>query len=105
MAKKKPVERQAVLRQMLELAAGPANDAVKLAYLTEAERDVIDGLDLGCLTEFKRNSNGAVEIRLADRAAALEKLLDRMGGDDAGAAAFLRALDQGPGDPVRPSER
>ena len=53
MAKKKPVERQAVLRQMLELAAGPANDAVKLAYLTEAERDVIDGLDLGCLTEFK----------------------------------------------------
>ena len=97
MRKPKPVERQAVLRQMLKLAAGAANDAVKLAYLTEAERDVIDGLSLGCLTEFKRNANGTVEIKLMDRTAALEKLLEQLGGDDTGAAAFLQALDRGPG--------
>lgn len=96
MKRTKPVQRQAVLRQMLELAAGPANDAVKLAYLGESERDVIDGLALGCLTEFKRNANGTVEIKLADRAAVLEKLLEQMGGDDAGAAAFLQALDRPP---------
>ncbi len=103
MKRTKPVERQAVLRQMLELAAGPANDAVKLAYLTEAERDVIDGLALGCLTEFKRSGSGTVEIKLADRAAVLEKLLEHLGGDDAGAAAFLQALDQPAG--PQPSAR
>ena len=97
MGARKPVERQAALRQMLDLAAGSANDAVKLAWLTEAEE--VDGLKLGCLTEFKRGSNGTVEIKLADRAAILEKLLEHL-GDDSGAAAFLQALDR-PG----PSER
>ena len=97
MSVKKPVERQDALRQMLALAAGSANDAVKLAWLTEAEE--IDGLKLGCLTEFKRGSNGTVEFRLADRAAILEKLLEHL-GDEGGAAAFLQALDR-PG----PSER
>ena len=97
MSVKKPVERQDALRQMLALAAGSANDAVKLAWLTDAEE--VDGLKLGCLTEFKRGSNGTVEIRLADRAAILEKLLEHL-GDEGGAAAFLQALDR-PG----PSER
>ncbi len=96
MKRTKPVQRQAVLRQMLDLAAGPANDAVKLAYLTDAEREIIDGLDLGCLTEFKRSGNGTIEIRLVDRAAVLQKLLEQMGGDDTAAAAFLQALE-GPG--------
>ena len=67
------------------------------ARLTDAEE--VDGLKLGCLTEFKRGSNGTVEIRLADRAAILEKLLEHL-GDEGGAAAFLQALDR-PG----PSER
>ena len=96
MKKRKPVQRQAVLRQMLELAEGSANDAVKLAFLGEDEREIIDSLDLGCLTEFRRSGNGAVEIRLVDRASVLAKLLEQLGGEDAGAAAFLRALDQGP---------
>ena len=101
------LRRQAVLRRMLELAVRPANDAVKLAYLSENERESIDTLDLGCLTEFKRSGNGGVEIRLADRAAVLEKLLDRMGEDEAGATAFLQALErEAPApQPLRCSER
>ena len=96
MKRTKTVKRETVLRQMLDLATGAANDAVKLAWLTEA--DEIDGLKLGCLTEFKRGSNGTVEIRLADRAAILEKLLEHL-GDEGGAAAFLQALDRpGPSD-------
>lgn len=93
---KKNVERQEVLRRMLELAAGSANDAVKLAYLSGEDREAIDGLELGCLTEFRRNSNGTVEVKLTDRAAVLVKLLEQMkeeGGE--GPAAFLRALEEG----------
>ena len=97
MKRTKTVKRETVLRQMLALATGAANDAVKLAYLPEDGRDGIDELSLACLTEFKRNANGTVEIKLVDRAAVLEKLLEQLGGDDAGAAAFLQALDRGPG--------
>ena len=46
---------------------------------------------------FCRGFSGTVEIKLVDRAAVLEKLLEQLGGDDAGAAAFLQALDRGPG--------
>ena len=43
-------------------------------------------------------------MRRMDRAAVLEKLLEQLGGDDAGAAAFLQALDRGPG-PASPRGR
>ena len=59
--------RQQVLREMMDLAMGRANDAVKLAYLDQDGLSQIDGLDLRCLTEFKRSSNGAVEVKLTDR--------------------------------------
>lgn len=64
MKRAKQVNRQEVLRQMMELAAGQANDAVRLAYLTEEEQETIGGLNLTCLTEFKRNANGTVEVKL-----------------------------------------
>lgn len=59
--RKRNVDRKAVLQQMMALAAGRANDAVKLAYLPEEALETLSGLDLGCLTEFKRSSNGAEE--------------------------------------------
>ena len=95
----KPVQRQEVLRKMLELAAEPANDAVKLAYLSGEEE--IGALALDCLTEFKRNSNGSVEVKLADRAAVLVKLLEQLKDEEGAAAAFLQALEAGdaPGKP------
>ena len=71
------------------------NDVVKLAYLTQEQTQEIDTLDLGCLTEFKRNSSGAVEVKLTDRAAVLEKLLEQLKDEEnRGAAAFLEALDR-----------
>ena len=79
----------------MALATGAANDAVKLAYLDREELAEIDGLDLHCLTEFKRSGTGAVEVKLTDRAAVLEKLLEQMKEEEGqGAAAFLAALDQ-----------
>ena len=66
MKRMRRVNRETVLQQMMELAAGAANDAVKLAYLTGEDREQISELDLGALTEFKRSSNGTVEVKLAD---------------------------------------
>ena len=95
MKRTKPVERQEVLRRMLELAAGAANDAVKLAYLTEEQQEEIGGLDLGCLTEFKRSGSGTVEVKLADRAGVLRLLLEQLKEEDnTGPADFLQALDR-----------
>lgn len=94
--RKRNVDRKAVLQQMMALAAGRANDAVKLAYLPEEDLEALSGLDLGCLTEFKRSSNGAVEVKLTDRAAVLVKLLEQLKeAEGAGTAAFLEALDRG----------
>lgn len=66
------------LRRMKHIADCRVNDAVKLAFLDSGlepeQLAVIDGLELGALTEFKRNSTGGVEIKLVDRLAALERL-------------------------------
>ncbi len=95
MKRMRRVNRETVLQQMMELAAGAANDAVKLAYLAEEDREQISGLDLGALTEFKRSSNGTVEVKLADRAAVLGRLLEQLKEEENTApAAFLQALDQ-----------
>ena len=85
--------RQQVLREMMDLAMGRANDAVKLAYLDQDGLGQIDGLDL-CLTEFKRSSNGAVEVKLTDRVAVLEKLLEQQKAEEDGLGAFLEAMDR-----------
>ena len=81
-------ERARLLRRMERLAGCRVNDAVKLAFL-EGE---IDGLDLGALKEFKRSGNGAVELKLVDRAAVLERLVELSGGREDGAEEFFRAL-------------
>ena len=47
-------------RQLVRMACAKANDAVKLAFLENEDRDVIDKLDLNALAEFKRGSNGVV---------------------------------------------
>ena len=105
MKRMRRVNRETVLQKMMELAAGAANDAVKLAYLTGEDREQISELDLGALTEFKRSSNGTVEVKLADRAAVLGRLLEQLKEEEnAAPAAFLQALDQpdggGPPAPV-----
>lgn len=98
MKKRKAVSKGEVLRQMMELASHPVNDAVRLAFLSEESRDEIGTLDLCGLSEFKRSANGAVEVKFTDRLAVLQSLLDRMEEEESvGALAFLQALEGGEG--------
>ena len=85
--------RTEAVRALRRLARGRANDAVKLAYLTEERLEEIDRMDLSALTEFKRHGNGAVEVKFVDRAAILERLLELEDGETGGAAGLLRALE------------
>ena len=84
---------EAILRRLEKLACGRVNDAVRLAFLSEEEIARLEELDLTALTEFKRSANGTIEIKLADRAALLERIyhLLKEEGDDS-RAAFLNAL-------------
>lgn len=63
-------------RQMYQLAQARVNDAVKLAYLKDEDRDLIDSMDLTALTEFKRAGNGAVEVKFIDRMETIQRLMD-----------------------------
>lgn len=72
----KPLDREQLLEQMRRLACARVNDAVKLAYLPEEEREAIGKLDLSALTEFRRSGAGTVELKFADRMKALERLLE-----------------------------
>ena len=72
-----------LMGQMQKLAQARVNDAVKLAFLEKADRDLIDSMDLTALTEFKRAGNGAVEVKFTDRMRTIEKLLELCGGDPA----------------------
>ena len=71
---KKPLDREQLLEQMRALACAKVNDAVKLAYLPEEEREAIGKLDLSALIEFRRSGAGTVELKFADRMKALERL-------------------------------
>lgn len=97
MKRRKNVSRDEVLREMMDLATRPTNDAVRLAYLPAEREEEILGLDLLGLTEFKRNGNGTVELKLTNRLAVLEKLADLVQDSQSAAAAFFQAMD-GPGE-------
>ena len=57
---KRALDREALLEQMGKLACAKVNDAVKLAYLPEEERDAIGRLELSALTECRRGGAGGV---------------------------------------------
>ena len=82
-----------VARRLAELAFGKANDCVRLVLEEDAP---LAKLDLGLLSEVKRNDKGTVEVKLVDRLKALEQLalLAQEGGEDL--ESFLKAL-QGDG--------
>ncbi len=86
------MEREAVLRQIEALARSKANDAVRLAFLGPEELGELEKLDLSAGKEFKRNGNGAVELKFIDRMAALEWLMEHM-GEDPRAERLYRALE------------
>jgi hypothetical protein len=80
---------------MWKLANAGAADSVRLACFPAEEWGDLDKLDLDALTEFKRGANGVVELRFADRAKLLERLLDA--ADHSGEEQvdrFLQAMDE-----------
>ena len=83
------IRRQDVTRRLAELAFGRANDCVRLALEDSPD---LGTLDLGLLSEVKRNEKGTVEIRLIDRLRALEQLALMTDGENTEAEAFLQAL-------------
>lgn len=94
-AKSKLPGREQILKRMWELANAGVEDAVKLACFPEEEWGSLGGLKLDALTEFKRGSNGVIELKFADRAKLLERLLDA--ADHSGEEQvdrFLRAMEE-----------
>lgn len=93
---KKPLDREQLLEQMRTLACARVNDAVKLAYLPEDEREAIGKLDLSALIEFRRSGAGTVELKFADRMKALERLLELSGpsGEEQLESLFQRMEDE-----------
>ena len=91
---KKPLDREQLLEQMRALACAKVNDAVKLAYLPEEEREAIGKLDLSALIEFRRSGAGTVELKFADRMKALERLLELSGpSSEEQLDSLLRRMD------------
>lgn len=93
---KKPLDQEQLLEQMRALACAKVNDAVKLAYLPEEEREAIGKLDLSALIEFRRSGAGTVELKFADRMKALERLLELSGpsGEEQLECLFQRMEDE-----------
>ena len=90
------LSRDILLEQMRRLACAKVNDAVKLAYLPEEERESIGRLDLAALTEFRRSGAGTVELKFTDRMKALERLLELSGpsGEEQLEQLFRRMEDR-----------
>ena len=76
MAKSRLPGREQILKRMWELVNAGAGDAVRLACFPEEEWGNLDRLNLEAVTEFKRGTNGVIELKFVDRAKLLERLLD-----------------------------
>ena len=86
--------REEILSQMWKLATAGAADAVRLACLPQEEWGDLNRAELEGVTEFKRGSNGVVELKFVDRGRLLERLLDA--ADHSGEEQvdrFLRAME------------
>ncbi|MBO5034856.1 MAG: XRE family transcriptional regulator [Oscillospiraceae bacterium] len=88
------VKRAEILKEIKRLAKGKVNDAVRLAYLSEDELAEIGKLELSAVAEFKRNSNGTVELKFVDRLSALTWLAEQAEDDPRGKALY-EALEKG----------
>ena len=91
----KELGRGDVIRQLWRIACSRPSAAVALAYLEQPSRETIQRLDLGAVSEFRRNSAGSVEIKFVDRVKALQALEGLLGGVGSEEAdAFFRALEE-----------
>ena len=87
--------REQILKRMWKLANAGVGDAVRLACFPQEDWGALENMDLDALTEFKRGANGVIELKFADRARLLERLLDA--ADHSGEEQvdrFLRAMEE-----------
>ena len=85
--------REQILKRMWALANAKAADAMRLACFPE-KWDEKTRLDLDGVTEFKRGTNGVIEVKFVDRGKLLERLLDAT--DHSGeeqVSRFLQAME------------
>ena len=90
---KKLPTREEILKRMWALANAKAADAMYLACFPE-EWDEKKKIDLDGVTEFKRGTNGVIEVKFVDRGRLLERLLDAT--DHSGeeqVSRFLQAME------------
>ncbi len=86
--------RAVAMRALAALATGRANDCARLAL---EEHPPVEELDLTLLQEIRRNANGSVEVRLADRLKTLELLITLLDQDQSAGEAFFRELSRAAG--------
>ena len=87
-------DREKIISRLWRLANAGAGDAVRLACFPPEEWQGVEKLELDALTEFKRGSNGVVELKFVDRGRLLERLLDTVdhSGEDQ-VDRFLQAME------------
>ena len=73
-----------------KIALSKPNDAISLALHPEKQ---LNTLDLWGVAEFKKGSNGVIEIKFTDRVKAISLLLEALCGGEDGMTALLDALD------------
>ena len=97
---KREISREDVLRELKRIALSRPNAGIELAYMEKPTRQMIQRLDLSAVSEFKRNSAGAVELRFIDRVKALQTLCELLGGvgDETQTDEFFRALEEAGGE-------
>ena len=95
MAKGTTPGREQIIRRMWKLANADVGDAVRLACFPEEDWSGLQKLDLDALTEFKRGTNGVIELKFSDRGRLLERLLDAAdhSGEDQ-VDRFLSAMER-----------
>ena len=91
---KKEVRREDIIEALKKIAFGRANHGVELAYLEKTTPQRVQRMDLSAVAEFKRGSNGTVEVKFIDRVKALQALAELLSGEGGEAEEFLRAMVQ-----------
>ena len=86
--------RKELLAYLRKLAKGKNNDVVRLAFLEPGNLEVVDRLDLTGVAEFKRNANGALEVKFVDRVKVLAMLRELLDQEDGALEAFLDQLER-----------
>ena len=96
-ALKKELTKAELIRRVTQLAFGKPNDAVKLLFLDEDNRELVNKLNLSMVTEVKKSSNGTVEIKLLNRMELFRLLADLIKADsrmEADTREFFMAMDK-----------